>query len=346
MASTQAFTEQAILDGTCAVVVTYGHRLAFVEQVLHAAFQAGVGHVVLVDNGTEPAVAASLQTCAATWGAERVSSLRLGHNGGSAEGFAAGIEAAAQRAETRFIWTLDDDTVAQPDTLKALARTWVLMGENPSCCLASFRQDKRTYIKLAEKNKPNVIQPNSFFGFSVQAPFQKKTVAVWQKDGLDCRSMAMGAYGGLWFPKDWVQRIGLPDQRFFLYFDDYDYTLRMTRHGGTLWMCRNSVLRDIEQSWTQTTSPLHPWLLGREGMLRAYFTLRNRVFVEQGSVDCKAIYSLNIVLFLLIKVLCRTPRSVLCHILHPIRMMRRWRVLLGAVQDGLSGNFENKILKP
>lgn len=190
MASTQAFTEQAILDGTCAVVVTYGHRLAFVEQVLHAAFQAGVGHVVLVDNGTEPAVAASLQTCAATWGAERVSSLRLGHNGGSAEGFAAGIEAAAQRAETRFIWTLDDDTVAQPDTLKALARTWVLMGENPSCCLASFRQDKRTYIKLAEKISLTSFSPIPSLDFPFRPLFRKRplqsgrrtvwTAAAWQ----------------------------------------------------------------------------------------------------------------------------------------------------------------------
>ncbi|GBR29767.1 glycosyltransferase [Acetobacter orleanensis] len=345
MTSSDALTEQAILDGTCAVVVTYGHRLAFVEQVLHAAFQAAAGHVILVDNGTEQGVASSLKSCAAAWGADRVTSIRLEHNGGSAAGFAAGIAAAAQRAQTRHIWTLDDDTVALPDALKALARTWQLMGANPSNCLASFRQDKRTYVKLVNKNKPNAIQPNSFFGFSAQAPFQKKNVAVWQKDGLECRSMEMGAYGGLWFHKDWVQRIGLPDQRFFLYFDDYNYTLRITHQGGALWMCRNSVLTDLEQSWTQTSSCLHPWLQEQEGMRRPYFALRNRVVIEQNSIDCQPVYYLNMVLFLIVKVLCRTPGSLVCHALHPLRMMRRWRVLLGAIQDGLSGNFENKILK-
>lgn len=345
MTYSESITEQAVLDGTCAVIVTYGNRLAFVDQVLRAAFQTGVGHVVLVDNGTEPGVAENLKNTAASWGAVRVTIVRLERNGGSAEGFAAGIAVAAQRVQTRHIWTLDDDTVPDPDALKALARVWRLMGGQPSCCLASFRQDKRTYVKLVKNNKPNAIQKNSFFGFSVQTPFQKKTVAVWMKDGLECRSMEMGAYGGLWFHKAWVQRIGLPDARFFLYFDDYDYTLRITRHGGMLWMCRNSILRDLEQSWTQTPSCLHPWLQGQQGTLRPYFALRNRVFIEQNSINCKLIYNLNMVLFLLIKVLCRTPRSVLHHFQHPLKMMRRWRVLVGAIRDGLSGNFENNILK-
>lgn len=345
MTYSETIPEQEILDGTCAVVVTYGNRLAFVDQVLRAAFQTGVGHVVLVDNGTVPAVAENLKTIAAAWGAERVTTVRLERNGGSAEGFAAGIAAAAQRMQTRHIWTLDDDTVPDPEALKALARTWRLMGEKPSCCLASFREDKRTYVKLVENNKPNAIQPNSFFGFSVQAPFQKKRVALWREGGLECRDMEMGAYGGLWFHKEWVQRIGLPDARFFLYFDDYDYTLRITRHGGALWMCRNSVLSDLEQSWTQTPSCLHPWLQGQQGMLRPYFALRNRVFIEQNSINCKSIYNLNMILFLLVKVLCRTPRSVLYHALHPVKMTHRWRILVGAIRNGLSGNFENRILK-
>lgn len=345
MTHSEPLTEQAILNGTCAVIVTYANRVAFVEQVLHAAFQAGVGHVILVDNGTALAVAENLKTVVALWGAERVTTIRLERNGGSAEGFAAGFSAAAQRVQTRHIWALDDDTVPHSDALTALARTWQLMGENPSCCLASFRQDKRTYIKLVKNNKPNAIQINSFFGFSVQAPFQKKMVALWKQNGLECRSMEMAAYGGLWFHKEWVQRIGLPDARFFLYFDDYDYTLRMTRNGVALWMCRDSVLRDLEQSWTQTPSCLHPWLQSEQGIIRPYFALRNRVFIEQNSINCRLIYNLNMVLFLFIKVLCRTPRSALYHLQHPVKMMRRWRLLVGAIRDGLSGNFENKILK-
>lgn len=345
MTHSEPLTEQAILNGTCAVIVTYANRVAFVEQVLHAAFQAGAGHVILVNNGTTPAVAENLKTVVALWGAELVTTVRLERNGGSAEGFAAGFSAAAQRVQTRHIWALDDDTVPHSDALTALVRTWWLMGEESSCCLASFRQDKRTYVKLVENNKPNVIQKNSFFGFSVQAPFQKKRVALWTQNGLECRSMEMAAYGGLWFHKEWVQRIGLPDARFFLYFDDYDYTLRMTRNGGALWMCRDSVLRDLEQSWTQTPSCLHPWLQSEQGIIRPYFALRNRVFIEQNSINCRLIYNLNMVLFLFIKVLCRTPRSALYHLQHPVKMMRRWRLLVGAIRDGLSGNFENKILK-
>lgn len=190
VSNVNTLTEQAVMDGTCAVIVTYGNRLLFVEQVLRGAFVAGAGHGVLVDNGTEPAVAQALKSCTALWGTGRVTYIRLERNGGSAEGFAAGIAAAAQRPDTRHIWLLDDDTVADTSTLKALMQTWLLMGADPLCCLSSFRQDKRTYINLAERHKPNAIQENSFFGFSVQAPFQKKrflsgrkrdwTVLVWK----------------------------------------------------------------------------------------------------------------------------------------------------------------------
>lgn len=341
MSNMSTLTEQAVLDGTCAVIVTYGDRLLFVEQVLRGAFVAGAGHVVLVDNGTEPAVAQALKSCTALWCTGRVTYIRLERNGGSAEGFAAGVAAAAQRPDTRHIWLLDDDNVADTSTLKALTQTWLLMGADPSCCLSSFRQDKRTYIKLAERHKPNAIQENSFFGFSVQAPFQKKTVPVWQKKGMDCLGMEMGAYGGLWFHKDWVQRIGLPDARFFLYFDDYDYTLRITRHGGALWMCRNSVLKDLESSWTQAASCLHPWLQAPQGINRSYFSVRNRVVIEQNSVRCQPVYFLNIALFLIIKVFCKSPGSILYHLRHPLRMARRWKSVFRAVRNGLAGNFEN-----
>ncbi|MCX2561105.1 glycosyltransferase [Acetobacter farinalis] len=341
----ETLTEQAILDGTCAVIVTYGSRLVFLEQVLQAVLQCGAGHVVLVDNGTAPDVSDKINAFTHQWGAARTSCIRLARNGGSAGGFAAGIAAAARRRQTLHIWTLDDDTVPEPDALKALARTWVLMGSSPLCCLASFRQDKRTYVKLVRNNKPNAIQNNSFFGFSVQSVFQKKTVAIWDKDGLPCRAMEMGAYGGLWLHRDWVDRIGLPDERFFLYFDDYDYTLRITRQGGVLWMCQKSILRDIEQSWTEAPSFLHPWLQYEQGAVRPYFSVRNRVFIERKSRKSRSVYTLNMVLFLLIKVLCRTWRSVLYHLVHPVKMLRRWRILFVAIQDGFSGNFENSILE-
>lgn len=340
-----AVAEQALLDGTCAVIVTYGNRLIFLEQVARAAFQSGVGHVVLVDNGTDYVVSEKIKACTVFWGMERATYVRLECNGGSAEGFAVGISVAAQRAQTRHIWTLDDDTVPQTDALTALARTWVLMGEKPSCCLASYRQDKRTYIKLVKSNKPNAIQPNSFFGFSIQDAFQKKSVKIWKEGGLECRSMEMGAYGGLWFHKEWVNRIGLPDSRFFLYFDDYDYTLRITCHGGAVWMCRESVLKDLEQSWTQAASYLHPWLQIEQGVIRPYFSLRNRVYIEKNNINFQSIYYLNMVLFLCIKVACRTPQSILYHVTHPVKMMLRWKFLIGAIRDGLSGNFENNLLK-
>ncbi len=345
-ATSEQQADQATQSQTCAVTVTYGSRLALVEQVVQGALACGAGHVVVVDNGTASAVATGLSALPAQFGAERVSVVRLPENMGSAGGFRAGVEAAAARPETGHIWLLDDDNLPVPDALTVLAKIWRLMGARPDVALVSFRPDKRTYQKLITRDKPNSLLPNSFFGFSVQSPWQKQTVAHWRQEGLACWSMDMAGYGGLWFHKDGLQKTGLPDARFYLYFDDYDFTLRMTEGGGQIWLCQHSTLTDLEPSWTEGKAILHPWLQPGNGLIRPYFSIRNRIILEKRAVHSRAIYRLNRTLFLLIKVFCATPRSVGYHLRHPVRMFRRWQLIRKAIRDGEAERFDNSLAHP
>lgn len=329
---------------TCAVTVTYGSRLALVQQVVQGALACGAGHVVVVDNGTASSVAAGLAALPARLGADRVSVVRLPENRGSAGGFRAGVEAAAARPETGHIWLLDDDNLPAPDALAVLAKIWRLMGERPEVALVSYRPDKRTYQKLITRDKPNSLLPNSFFGFSVQSPWQKQKVVHWRQDGLACWSMDMAGYGGLWFHKDALQKTGLPDARFYLYFDDYAFTLRLTEGGGKIWLCQQSTLTDLEPSWTDGKAILHPWLQPENGPIRPYFSIRNRIILEKRAVRSHALYRLNRVLFLLIKVFCATPRSVGYHLRHPLRMLRRWHLIRKAIRDGEAERFDNTLV--
>ncbi len=54
---------------------------------------------------------------------------------------------------------------------------------------------------------------------------------------------------GLFFHKDLIEKIGLPDESYFLYVDDFDFTYRITKAGGEIWMVTNSHLHDLESSF-------------------------------------------------------------------------------------------------
>lgn len=364
--------ESVVMAQTCAVIVTYGNRVSLLAQVVQgvlggngaegASFslnqptdnesesagqlnssRRGVGHVVVVDNGTEPSVAQKLVDLQRHYGDEHFTLVRLPHNTGSAGGFRAGIVAAAARADTGHIWVLDDDNKPEPDALSVLARVWRLMGARNDVSLVSYRADKRTYRNLVERNKPNDIKPNSFFGFSVQSPWQKHAVPIWQKSGLVCRGMAMAGYGGLWFHKNWLSLIGEPDERYYLYFDDYDFTLRMTQLQGEIWLCQQSLLQDLEPSWTTEKSFLHHWLQTDKGPIRTYFSFRNRLILEQKTTTSKVLHTLNMVLFLLVKVACPNLQSVCYHLRHPAKMYDRWKLIFKAIHDGNNSVFDNSL---
>ncbi|MGF1277171.1 glycosyltransferase [Acetobacter pasteurianus] len=334
------WNEQTVLQGTCAAIVTYGNRVHFLKQVLEGVFGAGAGHAIVVDNGTEKSVAAEIASLSEIFGASQLTIVRLPTNTGSAGGFHAAIQAAAAREDTQHVWVLDDDNRPEPASLTALAKAWNGMGADTQICLSSFREDKTTYKKLFKTSKFHGITKNSFFGFSMQTLLRKQKAKIWQKDGLKCLQMQMSAYGGFWFHKSWIQKVGLPDTRLFLYFDDYDFTLRITANGGQIWACQNSVLKDLELSWQVHDSALQHWLREEENFSRTYFSIRNRVYIERGFVKNKYIYDANIILYFLSKIVFKNRQSIYYHLLHPRLVYKRWKLILQAIKAGKAADFQ------
>lgn len=41
------------VNNTCVVIVTYGNRFAYLEQVIEALFREGIGKIIIVDNNSE-----------------------------------------------------------------------------------------------------------------------------------------------------------------------------------------------------------------------------------------------------------------------------------------------------
>jgi GT2 family glycosyltransferase len=159
--------------------------------------------------------------------------LRLTHspdNLGGAGGFNLGVRLAYDAGYDR-IWLVDDDVVPAPDCLA------VLMAQDEPC-LAAVREDTRG--ALVEK---------AAVEFDLRSPFtiRPKRASVDERYA-DRASMPERvelqnvSFEGFLFRRGVVDRIGLPDAAYFIFYDDVDFAVRARRAGFRIWGVRDAVL--------------------------------------------------------------------------------------------------------
>jgi GT2 family glycosyltransferase len=161
--------------------------------------------------------------------------LHLTENTGGAGGFRVGVEAAFEQGYDR-IWLVDDDVVPAPDCLA------VLMAEDEAC-LMSVREDLSG--RLVEKaaidfdlTRPWAVRPKRA---SVETTYGERS-AMPPRGELDAV-----AFEGFLVRREVVAAIGLPDDSFFIFYDDVDYAFRARRAGFRIWAIRDAVLvRQLE----------------------------------------------------------------------------------------------------
>jgi GT2 family glycosyltransferase len=186
------------------VVVTY-NRSGHLEQLLAslAELSPAPWRVVVVDNASTDDTAALLAERQDAWG-ERLEVLRLASNTGGAGGFSAGVERAHSRG-AEWMWLMDDDVAALPDALDRLA-PWAAR----FACV--------TGRKLDFDGRPFRWQ-NRFSDFlGVPLPIKGDPFA-----GSGWFEQTAGNFEGMLIRRDVVERIGLPDPRFFIVWDDAVY---------------------------------------------------------------------------------------------------------------------------
>jgi rhamnopyranosyl-N-acetylglucosaminyl-diphospho-decaprenol beta-1,3/1,4-galactofuranosyltransferase len=156
--------------------------------------------------------------------------IHLDSNTGGAGGFRAGVQAAYEQGFDR-IWLMDDDVVPAPDCLA------VLMATDEACVMA-VRED--TVGRLVEKAATD-------FDLSRPWSIRPKRASVETSYG-DRRAMPerveiqVVAFEGFLVRREVVERVGLPDDSFFIFYDDVDLALRARRAGYRIWAVRDAVL--------------------------------------------------------------------------------------------------------
>lgn len=103
--------------------------------------------------------------------------------------------------------------------------------------------------------------------------------------------------------KSMIENIGYPNDSFFTYADDHEWTYRITKLEDKIYFCWKSQIEDIEMSWHMKNKRLSGFstYLMDSSDLRVYYSVRNRVYFESKIIISNVIiYNLNKHVFLFI----------------------------------------------
>ena len=221
-------------ESVAIVVVTYNRADLLAELLTGLArLERGADAVIVVDNASTDHTAAVL----AGSDLPGLQVLTSAENLGGAGGFHAGVRAAYAQGFDR-IWLMDDDVVPAPDCLT------VLMGQDEDALMSVRENADGSLIELAatrfDLRNPLAIKPKTA---SVMSTYRTRA------DLPDRVGLENVAFEGFMLRRRVVERIGLPDPTYFIFYDDVDYALRARRAGFRIWAVRDArLIRQLDFS--------------------------------------------------------------------------------------------------
>lgn len=198
------------MESVAAVVVTF-NRLEKLKKVIASleGQSLPLERVIIVDNASTDGTPEYLNTLQSSL---RVDVLRLGTNTGGAGGFARGMD-EGYASGCDYVWVMDDDCYPQSDALAKLVSGFhgavaELGGDVPfACSLVKYIDGS-----ICEMNNP---EPTWDWGRLIA----KGHSSVMVKS---C------SFVSVLIPRWVLESHGLPYPEYFIWFDDHEYTLRLT----------------------------------------------------------------------------------------------------------------------
>ena len=208
--------------------------------------------VTVVDNASGddslPTIGAAIRDHGWTW----ATLLPSPHNGGFAAGNNLAIrQALAQSTPPDVVWLLNPDTVVEPGALAALADFFAARPQVGICGGRILEADRQPWLValrfpgiLSEFERGFEFGPVSRMlrRWAVRQPIGEEPMRV---DWVSGATMAIR--------RSTFERIGLLDERYFLYYEETDFCLRAHRAGIECWQLPQSRIVHIAGQSTQVT---------------------------------------------------------------------------------------------
>jgi len=231
-----------------AVVVTYNRRQLLLEALAAVHAQSRVPDaVIVVDNASADGTAAAVRTHYPS-----AQLAELAHNTGGAGGFAYGM-ALALAGGGDLIWLMDDDTVPEPDALRAMLEARQVHPGRPPALVASrvLWTDGRPHPMNTPRAKP----------FATKA--ERRAAAA-----AGCLPIRSASFVSILVDAGEGRRRGLPQADYFLWNDDFEFTTRLLRGNAGL-LCPASVVVHKTRTFGSTDVDPGP---------RFFYEVRNKIW--------------------------------------------------------------------
>jgi glycosyltransferase involved in cell wall biosynthesis len=239
-------------------VVTY-NRSGLLTRLLESIVRMDPkpGHVVIVDNASTDDTTQVVESFR-----ERISSeivyRRLDTNTGGSGGFSEGMRIAYDLGSS-WIWLMDDDVEVLPDGLARMGK-WAPRFRS----IQGRRYDydgSEFYWQYRVADRMGIPIPFAPAGF----------------DASGYKEMNSGCFEGMFIHRDIVRQIGLPDPRFFIYWDDQLYGWLASR-------LTTSVI--VDEFVLRRTREIKQWDMGIRHMNASsdayrYYIMRNRAHIKR-----------------------------------------------------------------
>ncbi len=323
---------------TYVVIVTYGDRRLYLEKVLNYFTGYNSLQIVIVNNNSDY----SVDDLNLGLKNSNVFIINSAENKGSAWGYKTGIQHASKHENCDTIWLLDDDNLPENGTYEKLNQEFYLKQQQfpkNNFALMALRADRKylTNVASGEPVKWNFPQPNAFLGFHIfnlHFLILRKFAGIKPENNSQTINIPCAPYGGLFFHKDLVNQIGLPDERFFVYADDFEFTYRINEARGAIFLVKDAIVIDLEKTWQikKYKKLFHSNAIESETN-KVYYATRNFVYFQNKHlIRNKFIFNLN--------------RIVYCNYLSLLSLIKgkrsNYKRFIIAVEDGLNDRFNNK----
>lgn len=157
-------------------------------------------------------------------------------NIGGSGGFYEGMKTAVDKG-CDYVWVMDDDTIPEANACSELAKAVTLL-TSPDTIIGSDHEKKIGFISC------NVHGINGECMNTPRMPFKQKGkngYADWNIH-LDQSLVKVqsATFCACLISSDAVREVGLPIRDYFIWGDDTEYTLRLSRYYGQAWICGTS----------------------------------------------------------------------------------------------------------
>jgi GT2 family glycosyltransferase len=267
--------------------VTYGNRSVYLYQNIDKLLVEGFDHIYVLLNGVSTAVVLEAKK---RYAGRPVVFIKSERNVGSSGGFCKLLKYIHKFDRCERLLLLDDDNLV-PDNF---------LLESREICQQS---DDIFYFHRPDRNIPLETflakDPRKILGSDCN--FLGRTVFLKQMDKNDYKGDLLAApYGGLFLPRSALEKEIFPDQNFFLYADDYDYTFRLCSEGNfNIFFIRDQEIIDLEKSFHLRHKGFgffkNRYYLASEQQL--FFSVRNQIYLSLRQASSPAKFFVNLTFF-------------------------------------------------